>query len=266
MSGMIRVVHEVEQVVEPAADIGHSPTVKLGLHLRYPLAGPRSGPADGAPPFGGASFGIAASVPSRYRCRPSPCDRLSRPRSTTAAPPRPGPVSRRWTQPRHHRRTRSAGQGPGRFPCSLWFARCRLCPCGIAASTPQTFPTASRAALEYRPRSSPDHPKERPGYAPRPAQIHQIRAGVALRDVKNAGSSRTPLHHARRTRTIWQYWHVPALSGLLPALSGTTRIRLPSASTALLRQGCWRRSLTSTRTNSASRRNQDPRQSLSLCT
>ena len=31
-----RVVHEVEQVIEPAARIGHRPTVKLGLHLRYP--------------------------------------------------------------------------------------------------------------------------------------------------------------------------------------------------------------------------------------
>jgi DNA invertase Pin-like site-specific DNA recombinase len=31
-----RVVHEVEQVVEPAAEIGRRPTVKLGLHLRYP--------------------------------------------------------------------------------------------------------------------------------------------------------------------------------------------------------------------------------------
>src|SRR3954452_4179243 len=32
----------------------------------------------------------------------------------------------------------------------------------------------------------------------------------------NAGSSRTPSHPARRTRTIWQCWPVPALSGLLP--------------------------------------------------
>ena len=31
-----RVVHEVEQVVEPAAGIGRRPTVKFGLHLRYP--------------------------------------------------------------------------------------------------------------------------------------------------------------------------------------------------------------------------------------
>src|SRR4051794_38642588 len=32
----------------------------------------------------------------------------------------------------------------------------------------------------------------------------------------NAGSLRTPSHPARRTRTIWQCWPVPALSGLLP--------------------------------------------------
>jgi integrase len=34
--------------------------------------------------------------------------------------------------------------------------------------------------------------------------------------VSHAGSSRTPLRPASRTRTIWQYWPVPALSGLLP--------------------------------------------------
>lgn len=28
-----RVLHEVEQIIEPAAGIGHRPTVKLGLHL-----------------------------------------------------------------------------------------------------------------------------------------------------------------------------------------------------------------------------------------
>ena len=32
-----RVVHEIEQVVEPAAGFGHRPTVKLGLHSRYPV-------------------------------------------------------------------------------------------------------------------------------------------------------------------------------------------------------------------------------------
>jgi len=51
-----------------------------------------------------------------------------------------------------------------------------------------------------------------------------------IKGMSHAGSSRTPLRPARRTQTIWQYWPVPALSGLLTALTGTTRIRLPPAS------------------------------------
>lgn len=47
---------------------------------------------------------------------------------------------------------------------------------------------------------------------------------------KYAGSSRTPLHHARRTRTIWQCWIRPGFVRAAPTLPGTTRIRLPSAS------------------------------------
>jgi hypothetical protein len=35
-------VHEVEQVIEPAAGIGRRPSVKLGLHPRYPRPRPRS--------------------------------------------------------------------------------------------------------------------------------------------------------------------------------------------------------------------------------
>jgi hypothetical protein len=70
----------------------------------------------------------------------------------------------------------------------------------------------------------------------------------------NAGSSRTPFRHTRRTRTIWRYWHAPALSGLLPPSpapprSGCPQLHRPAAT------GQRRRSFTSTRTNSASRRN-----------
>ena len=52
-----------------------------------------------------------------------------------------------------------------------------------------------------------------------------------------------PLIHSRyatglasRTRAIWQYQRVPALSGLLPTLTGAPRIRLPPASIRPLRQ------------------------------
>jgi hypothetical protein len=53
-------------------------------------------------------------------------------------------------------------------------------------------------------------------YAPHPAHIHQIGAGEPLRDVVTLVPRVLLFRHARRTHTIWQYWHVPALSGLLP--------------------------------------------------
>jgi transposase len=43
-----RVVHDVERVIEPAATISRRPTVKLGLHLRYPRPRPRRGRAGSA--------------------------------------------------------------------------------------------------------------------------------------------------------------------------------------------------------------------------
>jgi hypothetical protein len=50
-----------------------------------------------------------------------------------------------------------------------------------------------------------------------------------LRSV-TAGFSRTPFRLACRTRTVWQYPHVPALSGLLSTLPGVSQVRLPPAS------------------------------------
>ena len=41
--------------------------------------------------------------------------------------------------------------------------------------------------------------------------------------------------NARRTHTIWQYWHVPALSGLLPPITAPPETGCPRY-TALLRQ------------------------------
>jgi hypothetical protein len=91
-----------------------------------------------------------------------------------------------------------------------------------------------------------EFPTNSGGCAPLPAQIHQIRAGVVVKRRKDAGSSRTPLRPACRTRTIWQYWHVPALSGPLPPSpaspgSGCPQLHLPATT------GQRRRSLTSTR-------------------
>src|SRR6516164_6937862 len=55
-----------------------------------------------------------------------------------------------------------------------------------------------------------------------------------IKGPSHTGSSRTPFRPARRTRTIWQYWHVPALSGLLPPSpappgSGCPQLHRPAA-------------------------------------
>jgi len=121
----------------------------------------------------------------------------------------------------------------GWFPCSLLSACRRRSPAlpqrprhRYAADLPHGLPGQQVKPAQKIPAVNPPGKK-----APHPAHIRQIRAGDQFEGRNNAGSSRTPLHLARRTRTIWQYWHVPALSGLLPALPGTAQVRLPSAST-----------------------------------
>ena len=248
-----RVVHEVEQVVEPATRIGRRPTVKLGLHLRYPP--PPIGRSGEAPAFTGASFGIAASS-----LRDSAAALPHVPGSpglatTTAAPPRPDPIGRRWTQPRPPRRMRGGGRGPGRFPCSLTIRSTKEEPSSAPAASPW-LPRSTSPRPPGRTCTSPPgvpHPEHRDGCAPHPAHIRQIGAGGALRGVLTL----VPLVLLSVT-----------LAGPAPSGStGTSRLcrgcshphrHLPAQAapsfTALLRQGRRSRSLTSTRTISASRR------------
>ena len=82
---------------------------------------------------------------------------LSPARSTTAAPPRPGPIGGRCTQPAHPLDAGEQGKirNGSRVHCgSLDEGGARLCPCGIAASTPQPFLAASLAAHAHRRGSS----------------------------------------------------------------------------------------------------------------
>jgi len=97
---------------------------------------------------------------------------------------------------------------------SLGEGGAQLYPCGIATATPQHVTAASRQTSLSPPGSSPPAMRERVRAAPGPYPPDLSRQTVKRRN--SAGSSRTPLRHTRRTRTIWQYWHVPALSGLLP--------------------------------------------------
>jgi len=108
-----RVTHEVEQVIEPAIRIIDRPLVQLGLDPQYLRLGPFT--------LRPQHVGIHQRSPTlpipllRTRCRPSPCDRLSRPRTTTTAPPRPGLLGRRRIDPRATWRVNQRGQ-PGTLP------------------------------------------------------------------------------------------------------------------------------------------------------
>jgi hypothetical protein len=82
--------------------------------------------------------------------------------------------------------------------------------CGYAADLPRSLPDGSCPP----PRKFPAHTLD--GCAPLPTQIHQVSSRCRIKGLSHIGSSRTPLRPARRTRAIWQYWPVPALSGLLP--------------------------------------------------
>jgi hypothetical protein len=100
--------------------------------------------------------------------------------------------------------------------------------CEYAAVLPRSLPGSSCPPH----RKFPAHTLG--GCAPLPAQIHQVSSRCRIKGVSHAGSSRTPLRPACRTRTIWQYWHVPALSGLLPPSpappgSGCPQLHRPAA-------------------------------------
>jgi hypothetical protein len=108
-----RVTDEVVEVVEPTSGVVGCSSVQLGLDLQYPRLRlgrrrPRRARVHGRPP------GIPVPL-LRTRCRPSPCTRLSRARTTTAAPPHPGAVSQRRACPPPATITGGEG-GPGMVP------------------------------------------------------------------------------------------------------------------------------------------------------
>ena len=191
---------------------------------------------------------------SRYHCRPSPCDRLSRPRTTTTAPPHPWPVGRRCAQPGVPRWPRGPGQTRGGSRVHLSIARRRRHPTRPLRHR-RGYPAARHPGLPSVPptcRGVPRLRDEEDGCASPPAQIRQVRAGASLRGV-DVGFSRMPFRHARHTRAVRQYRHAMALSGLLPPApappgAGCPQLRSPAATEPRSR------SLTSTRSTSASRR------------
>jgi hypothetical protein len=165
------VTHEIEHIIEPATRIVACPSVQLALDPQYPP--PQHA---GLPPehhLQCRNAGIHLRPPDlpvtlpRTRCPPSPCDRLSRPPTTTRAPPHPAAISR-----------------PRACPLPAWRAGetdgCEMLPTFTADRSMGEAPSFSPAASpRVRRRPSP-WPPRRPG-SPAPESPDRIATRRALR-------------------------------------------------------------------------------------
>ena len=240
-------MHEVEQVIKPAARIGRRPTVKLGLHPRYPRPRPLRGRAGRCH----SAARLAALQP------PSLLE-------TAAALPHvtgsPGPgVLRRLRPARPVQRSARLSRPAGRMPAAGNRNRAvpvftairsaergaRLCPGGLATATPQTFTMASRSANR---KACPEVPA-----ATAHGGTHRARPiSARFEPVSRLKDVTTPVPRVLLSATLAG----PAPSGS----TGTSRLcqgcsrpprRYPDQAALsysdLLRQASRRRSLTSTR-------------------
>ena len=145
----------------------------------------------------------------RSHWTPSPCDRLSRSRTTTGPPPHPGPISRPRAQPDAAplaaavlRRNRDGSHvhfrtlRRDRHPVMPQHPRH-----GYAAGIHRGLPTGDITQS----RSSP-HRRSDEGARCNPTRIRQVRiGGLVLRGFQPLVPIRMPLRLASRARTIWQY-------------------------------------------------------------
>jgi hypothetical protein len=166
-----------------------------------------------------ARLSALQSPSAPYRCRPSPCDRLSRPRSTTATPPRParsvdgGPIPTTGLAARraggNHTRTgpvftavESIEEEPGSAPLRprrAYAADLQHGLPGLGLLQPGKFP-----ATATPPRHQQRHRRRwQVRTAPGPDPPGSSRFSVEGR--YDTGSSRTPLDHAHQAHAIWQY-------------------------------------------------------------
>jgi hypothetical protein len=155
---------------------------------------------------------------------------LSPARSITAAPPHPGPIGGRCAQPHHpagHGQQGKTRDGSHVHCGSLDEGGARLCPCGLATSTPQSFLVASLAAHAYRLGSSPPthHRQVRAAPGPDPPDFEPVphKGTVTRRFLAYSSPSRSPDPHHLAVLTR------PGFVRAAPTLPGTTRIRLPPA-------------------------------------
>jgi hypothetical protein len=180
--------------------IGLRPLVQLRLHHEYPRlglieVGPRRAGVHRRPP--------RSALMLRTRWTPSPCDRLSRPRTTTGPPSHPGGVSRRLAFPPTS--WLLAGEGTaGVVPTSLSNRSTGSAPSYAPATSPRLRRSPSPWPPDRRDTPAPEFPAGHRQASTRcnPAPIRQVRAGGSLERRSAAGSSRTPFRLACRTQDI----------------------------------------------------------------
>jgi len=135
--------------------------------------------------------------------------------TTTGPPPRP------WPSADDEPARCQAGSPEGRAATTGSHVHLRpfdelgaqLCPGSIATATPQSFTVASWPA---KPTGAGVDPAQQPRSRTAPRPISARFEPVELLRGFTADSLRTPSPLACRTRAVWQYQHVPSLSGLLP--------------------------------------------------
>ena len=233
------------------------PSVQLGLDPQYPRLGLFS--------RGPRCVGIHRRPPGmpapqlRTRCRPSPCPatagacgRLSRPRTTTAAPSRPMTNNRRracpppaWT---------AGGEGGPRTVPTFTINRSTG---SVPSYSPAASPRVRRRPSPWPPgrqpqpaSESPSHAADRACAAARPRSA-RFRAGFSLAGVPPlVPAIRTPSRPACRARAVWQCRPVPSLSGLLPPSPAPPGLGCPQLHRAAATTQRW--AFHPTRSNGAS--------------
>jgi hypothetical protein len=226
------ITDEVEQITKPTGPILGRPSGQLGLDPQYPrlrlLDGerrPRRAGMHRRPP----------SLPAtslRTRCRPSPCTRLSRARTTTAAPPAPRPTA--VGEPARHRPGRTAGRRPQK--------RSHVPHLPVDGAVP-SFPRQPRhttaADLQRGLPAGPPHRRRSRIAQPQacvhccPAHIHQVGAGSGLTGVDHWFSSASTFPSRLPDPGRWQCRPVPSCQAAptLPAPpgSGCPQLQRPAA-------------------------------------
>ena len=146
----------------------------------------------------------------------------------------------------------SAGNGPSRRSAECrpvrepagWFPR--SLPNRSTGSAPNYAPATSPRlrrrhspwlpSRRHQPTKESPHTSSCVGVRCYVAPIRQVRAAGYLEKLSVAGSSRTPFCLACRTRTIWRYWSVPSLSGLLSTLTPVPEVQAALSFTCPLRR------------------------------